>query len=116
MLLWLWCRPAAAAPIRLLALEFPYAIRATLKSQKNKNKNKNNASLKKSNRKLKKKYLDANDDQDSAIQNLWDAAKSLKRDVYSNTNLPQETRKIPNKQTNFIPKPIWERANKTWSK
>jgi len=25
-LLWLWCRPAATAPIRPLALESPYAV------------------------------------------------------------------------------------------
>jgi len=36
-LLWLWCRPAAIVPIRLLAWEPPYATGAALK---NKNKNK----------------------------------------------------------------------------
>ena len=35
----LWCRPAAVAPIGPLALELPYALGAALKS-KNKNKNK----------------------------------------------------------------------------
>ena len=30
-LLWLWCRPAATAPIRLLAWESPYAEDAALK-------------------------------------------------------------------------------------
>ena len=35
-LLWLWCRPAAAAPIR--ALEFPYAVGAALKNKKTKQK------------------------------------------------------------------------------
>ena len=35
-LLWLWCRPAAAAPIGLLAWELPYAVGATLKNKKNK--------------------------------------------------------------------------------
>ena len=33
-LLWLWCRPAAAAPIRLLAWEPPYAAGTALKRQK----------------------------------------------------------------------------------
>ena len=28
LLLWLWCRPAATAPIQLLAWELPYATRA----------------------------------------------------------------------------------------
>ena len=40
-LLWLWCRLAAAAPIRPLAWEPPYALGAALektKRQKNKNK------------------------------------------------------------------------------
>jgi len=31
---WLWCRLAAAAPIRLLAFKLPYAMGATLKRQK----------------------------------------------------------------------------------
>ena len=33
-LLWLWCRPTAAAPIRPLAWELPYASGAALKSKK----------------------------------------------------------------------------------
>ena len=37
-LLWLWCRPAAAAPIRPLAREPPYAAGAALKSKKKKKK------------------------------------------------------------------------------
>ena len=32
-LLWLWCRPAAAAPIRPLAWELPYATGAALKKR-----------------------------------------------------------------------------------
>ena len=39
VLLWLWCRPAAVAPIRPLAWEPPYASGVALRS-KNKNKNK----------------------------------------------------------------------------
>ena len=31
MVLWLWCRPAAVAPIRPLAWELPYATGAALK-------------------------------------------------------------------------------------
>ena len=31
------------------------------------------------------------------------------RDIYSNTTLPQETRKISNKQPNLIPKAIREK-------
>ena len=33
LLLWLWCRPAAVAPIRLLAWEFPHAMHAALKKR-----------------------------------------------------------------------------------
>ena len=35
-LLWLWCRPAAAALIRPLTWEFPYAVGVALKRQKKK--------------------------------------------------------------------------------
>ena len=38
MLLWLWCRPAAIAPIEPLAWEPPYAAGAALKSRKKKKK------------------------------------------------------------------------------
>ena len=40
-LLWLWCRPAAMAPIRPLAWEPPYAAGAALKRQKKKSLFKN---------------------------------------------------------------------------
>ena len=41
---------------------------------------------------------------------------SSKREVYSNIILPQETRKVPNKQTNLTPKGTREwRTNKTQS-
>ena len=36
-LLWLWCRPAAAAPIRALAWELPCTMSVALKSKKRKN-------------------------------------------------------------------------------
>ena len=38
-------------------------------------------------------------------QNLWDAAKAVLREkFYSNTILPQETRKTSNRQPNFTSK------------
>ena len=40
MLLWLWGRPAAIAPIQLLAWELPYAAGAAIESKKKQNKNK----------------------------------------------------------------------------
>ena len=38
MWLWLWCRPAAVAPIGPLAWEPPYAVGAALKTKQNKTK------------------------------------------------------------------------------
>ena len=40
VLLWLWCRPAAVAPIGPLAWEPPHAVGAGLKCQKQKEKKK----------------------------------------------------------------------------
>ena len=34
VLLWLWCRPAAAAPVQPLALELPYAEGVALEKEK----------------------------------------------------------------------------------
>ena len=39
-LLWLWCRPAATAPIRPLAWELPYVMGAALEKDKKKKKKK----------------------------------------------------------------------------
>ena len=39
-----------------------------------------------------------------------------KRDVYSNTILPQETRKTSNRQPNFIPKTTGKRRRTTTKK
>ena len=39
--------------------------------------------------------------------------KSFKRELHCNTGLPQETRKISNKQPNLTPKAIRERRTKT---
>ena len=46
-------------------------------------------------------------------QNLWDAAKAVLREFYSNTILPQETRKTSNRQPNFTPKTTGKRTKKT---
>ena len=46
-------------------------------------------------------------------QNLWDVGKnSSKREAYSNTILPQETRKTLNRQPNFTPKTTGKRRTK----
>ena len=47
LLLWLWRRPAAAAPIRPLAWETPYATGAALDTKKKKKKKKKVNSYKK---------------------------------------------------------------------
>ena len=64
-----------------------------------------------------KKYLETNDNKNTVIQNLWDAAKALLRgEGYSNTILPQETRNNSNEQPNLTPKATIERGtNKTQS-
>ena len=43
-------------------------------------------------------------------QNLWDAAKAVPGEVYSNTILPQEARKTSNRQPNFTPKTTGKRT------
>ena len=52
-----------------------------------------------------KKFLETNNNENKTTQNLWEEAKALRRrDVYSNTNLLQETRKTLNRPPKFIPK------------
>ena len=47
------------------------------------------------NQRKNKKYLETNENGNTAYQNLWDTAKSSsKRKVYSNKGLLQRTRKI----------------------
>ena len=64
-----------------------------------------------------KKYLETNENENMMIQKPMGHGKSSsKREVFSNKILPQETRKIPNKQPNLIPKATRERrTNKTQS-
>ena len=59
--LWLWCRPAARAPIRPLAGQPPYAAGAALKRQKDQ----------------KKKYPEKGENQSTTYQNLWDTEKAV---------------------------------------
>ena len=44
-LLWLWCRPAAVAPIQPLAWEPPYAMGAALEKTKKKKKKKKKTTI-----------------------------------------------------------------------
>ena len=55
-------------------------------------------------------YLETNDNENTTIQNLWDAAKA----VHYNTGLPQTRIKLPNQQLNLPPKGMRKRrTNKT---
>ena len=58
-----------------------------------------------------KKFLETNDNENTT-QNLWDEAKAVLREVYSNTILPQETRKTLNREPNFTPKTTGKRRTK----
>ena len=50
-----------------------------------------------------KKFLNINDNENMATQNLLDAVKSsVKREVYSNKSLPQETRETSNNLTLYL--------------
>ena len=50
-----------------------------------------------------KECLETSNNESMTTQNLWDAAKADLMEVYSNTILPQETRKTSNRQPNFKP-------------
>ena len=57
-----------------------------------------------------KKYLETNDNENT----IGCSKSNSKREIYSNIILPQETRKISNKQPNLTPKATRERrTNKT---
>ena len=47
--------------------------------------------------------METNENEKTVLQNLWNAAEVVLREFYTNTGLPQETRKISNKQPNLIP-------------
>ena len=92
VLLWLWCRLAAVPPIRPLAWEPPRAVGMALK-KKQKTKNKQ-----------KKRYNNP--------KPMGFSKNRFKREVYINTSLPQEIRKISNKQPNFTTKATKEEQTK----
>ena len=62
-----------------------------------------------------KKFLETNENKSTTIQKPMGCSKGRsKREVYSNTVLTQETRKITNKQPNLTPKATRKRrTNKT---
>ena len=60
-----------------------------------------------------KKLLETNDNENMTTQNLWDVAKSSSEsEAYSNTILPQETRRTLTRQPNFKPKTTGKRTKK----
>ena len=59
-----------------------------------------------------KNFLQTNDNESMTTQNLWDAAKAVLREVYSNTILPPETRKTSDRQPNFTPKTTRKKRTK----
>ena len=62
-----------------------------------------------------KKYMEANENESTTVQKLWDAAKAVvKRGVHSNADLTQEARIISSKQHKLKPKGARKRTtNKT---
>ena len=62
-----------------------------------------------------KKYMETNENENTTIQMLWDAAKAVLRGLktHCNPGLSQETRKIPNTKSNSTPKGNRSRAVKT---
>ena len=60
------------------------------------------------------KYLETNVNENNDPKPMGCSKIKSKREVYRNTNLPQETRKIPNKRHNLTPKETRKRRpNKT---
>ena len=59
-----------------------------------------------------KKCIETNDNEHDHPKPMGYSKSSSKREVYSNTISPQETRKTSNKQPNFTPKAIRERRAK----
>ena len=47
-------------------------------------------------------FIETKENENRTIQKLQDSVKAVKRDIHTNTRLPQETRETSNKQPNFI--------------
>ena len=64
------------------------------------------------NHKRNKKIPKTSENGNKTHQNLWNTAKSSsKKEVYSNKHLPQDMRKITNKQPNTTPRGIRKKKN-----
>ena len=66
----------------------------------------------KNQRRKKKKYWESNENGNRTIQTVRDAAESFKREAYSDSSLPQETRKISNKWSKLTSKGTIKEKNK----
>ena len=71
----------------------------------------NNQQVREENREIKK-VLETNDSENDNLKPMGCSKSSPKREVYSNTILPQETRKTSNRQPNFTPKTTGKRRTK----
>ena len=60
-----------------------------------------------------KKYMETNENENTTIQTLWDAAKAVLRGKYIAIQAYPETRKLPNRKSNRTPKGNRSRAAKT---
>ena len=76
----------------------------------------NNESLKKS-KKKSKKYLETNENKNTMIQNLWDAAKAVLRGMFIaiQVYLRKQTKKNSSKQLNLSSKGTRKRRTKPLS-
>ena len=61
-----------------------------------------------------KKFLETNDNENTTIQNLWDAAKAILREKFiAVQSYLKKTRKTSNRQPNFTPKTTGKRTINT---
>ena len=63
-----------------------------------------------------KKFLETNDNESTTQKPMGYSKSSPKREVYSNTILPQETRKTLNRQPKLTPKTTGKRRTKITQK
>ena len=60
--------------------------------------------------------METNENEDTTVQNLWDTAKAVLREIHRNTSIPQKIGKNSNTQVNLAPKETGEKtANKTYT-
>ena len=50
-----------------------------------------------------KRFMETNENEGSTVQNLWDTAKAVLREIHRNTSIPQKIGKNSNIQANLAP-------------